>query len=67
MAARKTRVKLRFQVEKAVADIDRALGHLQNLDDLNAGRHYVVNTQLPLLVEMLDNTRKVFKRFREIL
>lgn len=67
MAARKTRVKLRFQVEKAIADIDRALGHLQRLDELNATRHYVVNTQLPLLVEMLDNTRKVFKRFREIL
>jgi len=64
MAARKTRVKLKFQAEKAIADIDRALGHLQYMDEINAGRHYVINTQLPLLVEMLVNTLDVFKKFR---
>lgn len=64
MAARKTRVKLKFQVEKAMADIDRALGHLQYMDDVNEQRHYVINTQLPSLVEMLTNVIEVLRRFR---
>ena len=67
MARRKTRTKLRFQIPKAIADLDNALAHLQYLDELQEGRHPIVEEHMPLIVVGFNTLKTALKRFREAL
>jgi len=65
MAPRSTRNKLRFQVRKAIEDVNRALGHLQKLDEIQQGRHPRIEEGLPRLVMACEYLIHALERFRE--
>ncbi len=65
MTTRSTRNKIRFQAEKAYADIDRALGHLKYLDELQEGRSGYIERYLPRLVELIMELMVVMTQFRD--
>jgi len=65
MAGRSTRNKLRFQVKKAIADIERAQKHLKYLDELQEGRHPRVEERLPKLIMAMEYLITALERFRE--
>ena len=63
--ARSTRNKLRWQVEKAVGDIDRAIEHLARLDAMQGGQSDYINKHMPSLVVLLEGVKDPLNQFRE--
>jgi len=67
MAKRSTRKKIRFQVDKAANNIDRAIEHLHSLDVIADKRSPDLNENIPKFVFMLDEFRKMLLKWRESL
>ena len=65
MTGRSTRNKLRWQVEKAVGCLDRAVEHLARLDAIAEEQSDYINHQMPAIVFMMDGVKNVLNRFRE--
>ncbi len=64
MAARSTRNKLRWQVEKAMTNIDRAIENLAFIDAVADNRSEYIKTYMAGLVVMLTEVKKVLEEFR---
>lgn len=67
MANRSTRNKMRFQVEKAIAHVDKIFEHWRYLEELTGGESPHVNELLPVLVSALHEYREACVSFRESL
>lgn len=65
LAPRSTRNKIRFQAKKASEDIDRAVGHLLQLNSIADGRHPICNDYMPIIVTLIEEMQKIITRFRE--
>ena len=65
MPRRSTRMKLKYQVDKALTATKRVLEHLQYLDELADDRSDYINEYLPLLVKSLLEWEDGLKLFRE--
>ena len=67
MTQRSTRNKMRFQMEKVVAHLDRTFKHLQYIEELAGGQSPFINETLPFLVAAIEELKKGCNRFRESL
>ena len=67
MASRSTRNKLRFQSKKALKDIDHVFEHYHNMDVINDNQSSVININLPPLIVLLDEVKKVMVSFDKML
>ena len=65
MTHRSTRNKLRWQVEKAVGNIDMAVEHMAKMDAIAEERSDYINQHVPGLVVLLEEVKKTLFRFRE--
>ena len=65
MPRRSTRMKLKYQVDKALTATKRVFEHLQYLDELAEDRSDYINKYLPLLVKSLLEWEDGLKLFRE--
>lgn len=61
---RSTRKQIRIQISKAAQRMDDAAYHLMYADKLAAGRSKTLNERLALLLDMLEQAKKVFTKFR---
>ena len=61
---RSDRNKVRFNVEQAINDLERAEEHLARLDIIADGRSTFIDEQLPRLVLLLDGVKQVLVKFR---
>lgn len=64
MAKRSTRQKIRDSAKKAVEDTERCMMHLQYLDELADGQSKYITENLPTVVYMVDEVRKLLVNFR---
>jgi len=64
VARRSTRNKVRYQANKAIGAMERALEHFQALDELCGGQSQPVNTILPQLTAMQVKIRDLTLEFR---
>ena len=67
MVRRGTRSKIRFQAEKAVNDVDRAVEHLSKVDIIADGRSQHIDETLPKLVVILTGVRNMISKWRDTL
>ena len=65
MAGRSIRTRIKFQVQKATEDLDRALGHLQSLDEFQGGESDYIETELPKVVNIVAIAQEALSVFRE--
>jgi len=62
---RSTRNKLRWQVERAVGDIDLAVEHLAKMDAIAEEQSDYINQHVPGLVVLLEEVKNTLNRFRD--
>ena len=65
MAKRRTRIKLRYQMDKVSTGFKRIYEHLQYLDELADNESTYINENLPGLIKATMEIEKGFERFRE--
>lgn len=64
MAGRSTRNKIRFQADKAVADIDNSLEHLAKIDAIQGQRSDFINRSLPEVVALLEAVKTMLGEWK---
>jgi hypothetical protein len=65
MAGRSTRTKIRFQADKAIADLREALEHLGKLDAIQAGRSDWINDTLPQIVMCIEGLIEMINEWKQ--
>lgn len=65
MAGRKTRTKIRFQADKALADLDRCVEHLAKMEIIADERSPYINENLPKVIMVLEGARQILQQFKE--
>jgi len=65
MTVRSTRNKMKWQAEKIMKDLEKALRHCHDIELMAANESEYVNANLPEIVTLVDYMYKVVKTFRE--
>jgi len=65
MTARSTRNKMKWQAEKVMNDLDRAVGHLKYLTEMSEGQSDYIINHVPRMVVSIEMMKQVIKAFRE--
>lgn len=65
MTARSTRNRLRWQIGRAINDVNRCQSHLKQIDEMGEGQSAHINKFLPNIVEVSEMLVKVLEAFRE--
>ncbi|GAH37803.1 unnamed protein product [marine sediment metagenome] len=65
MATRSTRNRIRFQAEKAIQNIERAMQNLAQLDGMADGNSPYIGENLPQIIVMMAGCQQVLVQFRD--
>lgn len=64
MASRSTRNKLKWQADKAIANVVKIQDHLKYMDDLCQGKSAYINKHIPALVAAMEMVKLCLEKFR---
>lgn len=67
MANKSTRAKIKDQMKKAIADLDRCMEHLQSSYQLAGGGSDPMEKHLPGIITGIEGLQVIMKQYNELL